>query len=449
MGGARLSALTVLEKWRRSGAWSDAAIGSVMDKAGLAGRDRALCTTLCYGVLQNLFLLDHVLRGASTPPLEKAEPKVLDILRTGAYQLLFMTKIPASAAVNEAVNLCRALGFSRAAGYVNAVLRSIAADPAIPEPGGDTLARLSVRYSHPRWLVSELFELLGAGEAEEFLKCDNAPVPVYLQVNTLKTSAEALRAALAGEGIETKHHPWLPDCLTADSGDFVRTGAFRDGLFYVQDPAARLAVLSARPRPGQKILDVCAAPGGKSFAAAILSGGGAEVTACEKHENKLKRISDGAARLGLRIGVLARDARENRPDWNGAFDLVLADVPCSGLGVIRKKPEIRYKNPASFAALPELQADILQNAARYAAPGGVLLYSTCTIRRAENEDVIEKFLRQNDGFSPEDFQIPIPGGGRGENGMLRLWPQRDGTDGFFITKLRKAGDDPLAARRTV
>ena len=435
MGDARLAALTALEKCRRSGAWSDAALGAVLDKAGLEGRDRALCTALCYGVLQNLFLLDHVLQSASTPPLKKAEPKILDILRIAAYQLLFLTKIPASAAVNEAVGLCRALGFSRASGYVNAVLRSVAADPAVPEIKGDPPTSLSIRYSHPRWLVSEMCGLLGAAEAEEFLKCDNAPVPAFLQVNTLKTDAEALRAALAGEGIETKMHPWLPDCLTADAGDLARTDAFENGLFYVQDPAAQLAVRCAQPRRGQKILDACAAPGGKSFAAAILSGGGAEITACDLHENKLKRLSAGAERLGLRIGVLTRDARENRPDWNGAFDLVLADVPCSGLGVIRKKPDIRYKDPASFAALPGLQAEILKNAARYAAPGGVLVYSTCTIRKEENEAVIEAFLRQNDDFSPEDFEIP--GGRSSDGGMLRLWPQRDGTDGFFIAKLRR------------
>ena len=436
MGDARRTALTVLEKCRRSGAWSDAALGAAMDKAGLTGSDRALCTALCYGALQNLLLLDHVLQSASTLPLGKAEPKVLDILRVGAYQLLFMTKIPASAAVNEAVELCRALGFSRAAGYVNAVLRRVAEDPAVPEIRGDAPACLSIRYSHPRWLVSELFALLGEAEAEEFLRCDNAPVPVCLQVNTLKTDAEALRAALAEEGIGTRAHPWLPDCLIADAGDLARGSAFRNGLFYVQDPAAFLAVLAAQPRPGQKILDVCAAPGGKSFAAAIISDGRAEITACDLHENKLKRIRAGAERLGLSIGTLARDAREDRPDWLGAFDLVLADVPCSGLGVIRKKPDIRYKDPASFAALPDLQADILRNAARYVAPDGLLLYSTCTIRRAENEDIIAAFLRQNEDFSPEDFK-QLPGGRSSENGMLRLWPQRDGTDGFFIAKLRK------------
>ena len=436
MGDARRAALAVLEKCRRSGAWSDAVLGAAMDKAGLTGSDRALCTSLCYGVMQNLFLLDHVLQSASTPPLKRAEPKVLDILRIAAYQLLFMTKIPASAAVNEAVNLSRALGFSRAAGYVNAVLRRVAANPAVPEIRGDALSSLSIRYSHPRWLVSELCELLDEAEAEEFLKCDNATVPTYLQVNMLKTDSEVLRAALAGEGIGTKPHPWLPDCLIADGGDLARGSAFQNGLFYVQDPAARLAALAAEPRPGQKILDVCAAPGGKSFAAAMASGGKAEITACDLHENKLKRIRAGAERLGLSIETLARDARENRPDWRGAFDLVLADVPCSGLGVIRKKPDIRYKDPADFTALPGLQTDIIKNAARYVAPGGALLYSTCTVRREENEDVIVAFLRQNEDFSPEDFN-QLPGGRSSEDGMLRLWPQRDGTDGFFIAKLRK------------
>ena len=436
VGNARRAALTALEKCRRAGAWSDAVLGSVMDAEGLDARDRGLAATLCYGVQQNRLLMDYVLQDASGRKLSKVEPKVLDILRISAYQLLFLQKIPASAAVNEAVKLCRALGFARAAGYVNAVLRKIAAAPVIPELRGDPAERLSVRYSHPLWMVRSLLARLDEAETEHYLRLDNLPAPATLQVNTLKTTAEALETALAAEGFAVDRHPFLPDCLTAAGGDVIRTAAFRDGLFYIQDAAAKFAVAVAGPKPAQKILDVCAAPGGKSFAAAILAEGRADITACDIHENKLKRIRAGAERLGLQITTVAADARENRPEWNGRFDLVIADVPCSGLGVIRKKPDIRYKDPSEFAALPEIQCGILRNASRYVKLGGTLLYSTCTIRAEENEAVVRCFLSENSAFAPEDDSTPW--GDCSADGMIQLWPQRHGTDGFFVAKMRKS-----------
>ena len=436
MGNARKAALTALEKCRRGGAWSDAVLGSAMDAEGLDARDRALAAALCYGVLQNRLLLDEKIWEVSTQKLGKIEPKVLDILRISSFQLMFLTKIPASAAVNEGVKLCRSLGYARAAGYANAVLRRIAEHPAPPEIEGTEEVRLSVRYSHPLWLVEYLTARLGAAEAERFLRGNNLPPPVTLQVNTLKTTAEALEALLREDGVEAAPHPFLPDCLTArNPGDLTRAAAFRDGFFYVQDAAAKFAVMAAEPRAGQKIFDVCAAPGGKSFASSILSGGQAEITACDLHAKKLKRIRDGAARLGLDITTCAADARENRAEWNDAFDLVIADVPCSGLGVIRKKPDIRYKDPAEFDALPEIQGDILDNVSRYVRPGGTLLYSTCTVRAEENEAVVRRFLDGHGGFVPVEFSGPW--GESSAGGMLQLWPQRHGTDGFFIAKLRR------------
>lgn len=436
MGDARAAALAALEKCRRAGAWSDAVLGGVMDAAKLENRDRALAAALCYGVLQNRMLLDFKLQGVSSLKLGKVEPKVLDILRISAYQLMFLDKIPPSAAVNEGVGLCRRLGYARAAGYVNAVLRKVAADPGIPQIGGTAAERLSIRYSHPLWLTEYLVDALGEADAEQYLICDNVPAPLTMQVNTLKTDAGALRAELEAEGIETVPHPFLPDCLTANAaGSFAWTAAFREGRFFVQDAAANMAVRAAAPQPRQKILDACAAPGGKSFAAAVLSGGRAEITACDIHENKLKRIREGAARLGLDIACTAADARERRPAWDGAFDLVIADVPCSGLGVIRKKPDIRYKDPADFAALPEIQLAILKNVMNYVNQNGVLLYATCTVRSEENGDVIRRFLAEDDAFAPEEF-VAANGAGS-EGGCLQFWPQRHGTDGFFVAKLRR------------
>jgi len=436
MGDGRKAALTALEKCRRANAWSDAVLGTVMDDAGLDGRDRALAAALCYGVLQNRTLLDHEIDRFSSVKRSKIEPKVLDILRISAYQILFMDKIPASAAVNEAVRLTKSLGFARAGGFVNAVLRKIAADPdALSVGEGSAAEKLAVRWSHPLWLVNELIERLGEQEAAEYLACDNAPVPVTVQVNTLKTDADTLLTALTAAGVHAEAHPFVPDCLILrNSGSIAALPGFAEGHFYVQDAAAKMAVLAAAPKG--KVLDVCAAPGGKSFAAAILSGGSAEITACDIHENKLKRIREGAQRLGIsRLETMSCDARENREAWNGVFDTVIADVPCSGLGVIRKKPDIRWKNPGEFAALPEIQSAILSNAARYVAPGGTLLYSTCTVREAENDAVVRDFLAAHPDFAPEAFTAA--NGEVSETGMLQLWPQRSGTDGFFIAKLRR------------
>lgn len=436
MSGARRAALTALEKCRRSGAWSDAVLGSVMDAEGLDARDRALATALCYGVLQNRSLLDYGLRSASSRPLNRIEPKVLDILRLSAYQLLFLKKVPPSAAVNEGVALCRSLGFSRAAGFVNALLRRIAAMPSLPAVSGGAAERLSIQYSHPQWMVEALFALLGEEETEAFLRCDNAPAPVIMQVNTLRADTAAVQGLLASEGIAAERHPFLPDCLTAAvTGDLRRTSAFQKGLFFVQDAAANMAVRAARPAAGQKILDVCAAPGGKSFAAAVLSGGRAEITACDNHEKKLTRINAGAKRLGFLLETQAEDASVYHSEKAGRYDLVIADVPCSGLGVIRKKPDIRYKDPAAFSGLPEVQYRILSNVSGYVRPGGILLYSTCTFRPEENAKIVLRFLMEHPSFVPEDFTAE--NGCGSESGMLQFWPQRHDTDGFFAAKLRR------------
>ena len=236
-------------------------------------------------------------------------------------------------------------------------------------------------------------------------------------------------------------HPWLPDCLVlTGTGDLTQGRAWQTGMFYPQDPAARLAVLAAGLLPGNKVLDACAAPGGKSFAAAMTMGDQGELYACDLHAHKKALIEAGAARLGLgSITAQVLDARKPRKGWEGTFDTVLADVPCSGLGVIRKKPEIRYKPQEELAGLPALQGEILDNVAHYVKPGGVLLYSTCTLRPQENEAVVRAFLASHGGFSLEGFRLPGPMGEQPE-GVCTLWPQRLGTDGFFLAKFRRRED---------
>jgi len=439
MPDARLAALTFLEKCRRADAWSDAVLGSVMDSHGLDGRDRGLCTAICYGVMQNRILLDHSIAEYSSVKVNKLEPKVLDILRITAYQLMFMDRIPASAAVNEAVKLSKKLGYARASGLVNAVSRKLSANKqSLLEPKAKNVSeRLSLKYSHPQALVDYFISILGVEECEKLLRCHNADVPAFLQVNTVKTSRESLLSRFAEKGIEADSHPYLPGCIILPSAGAVSAlPGFAEGEFYVQDCAAFMALIAASPKAGERVLDVCSAPGGKSFAAYVLSGGEVDIISCDLHENKLKRIRESAERLGIdSLSTIAADGRQFKEDFEAAFDLVIADVPCSGLGVIRKKPDIRYKNTADFDVLPSIQLDILKNVSRYVRPGGRLLYSTCTVREEENARVVEAFLSDNSDYAAEDFALP--GVGESEKGMLQLWPQRHGTDGFFIAKLRR------------
>jgi 16S rRNA (cytosine967-C5)-methyltransferase len=257
-------------------------------------------------------------------------------------------------------------------------------------------------------------------------------------VNTTKCTAPQLTAQLEEVGVRVQTHPWLDNCLyLSGTGDLERLSAFREGMFYVQDPASRLAIQAADPKPGMRVLDCCAAPGGKSFAAAILMKNQGEVISCDLHPHKKKLIQAGADRLGLNIiAPMTADGKAFRPEWEESFDLVLVDAPCSGLGVIRKKPDIRYKDPAQLTDLPNIQREILSNAARYVRPGGTLLYSTCTLLKRENEEVAQAFLARNAQFHPEAFSLYSPIG-TVESGMVTLWPHRHGTDGFFICKLRK------------
>ncbi len=434
MNDARKAALDVLEKCRRSGAWSDAVLGGTMEKAQLSGADRGFAAALSYGVIQNRMLLDHVIETHASIPLRRIEPKVLDILRLTVDQILFMDRVPPSAAVNSAVALTKELGFARASAFVNAILRKISSESCLL-PESDDPQSLSIRWSHPLWLTELYISLLGTEEAKQLLQSDNSPAAITLQTNTLRISTDALLSELKTQGLQCQPHPFLPDAICLDRCAVQELPSFCSGAFYVQDAAAKLAVMAAAPAKELRILDVCAAPGGTTFAASILSGG-AEIIACDIHENKLRRIREGAERLGLEnISLKAMDARIFVPEFADRFDLVIADIPCSGLGVIRKKPDIRYKNPKEFEALPEIQSAILQNVSRYVKPGGTLLYSTCTIRPEENDGVCEAFLKNNTVFSAEDFTLPD--GIVSRRGMLQLWPQRNGTDGFFIARMRK------------
>ena len=436
---AREAALTALERCRRDGAWSGSSIDAVIKKYALDRREAALASRLCLGVLQNAALCDFYIGVYCSSDPKRLEPKLLDILRLGIYQLLFLEKIPESAAVNESVSLCKKCGLSRASGLCNAVLRRIAENNranTLPDiPGKGSAEYLSIKYSHPLWLAERIAAERGYDFAEAFFACNNRPAPLTIQLNTLKISPDDYCRLLSREGIAFVQDADLPDCISFSGGNVTALPGFSEGLFYVQDRAARTAIEIAEPKPGMNVLDACSAPGGKSFAAAIKMLNRGSILSCDIHEKKLKLISAGAERLGISIiKTSAMDAREHNDALKEAFDIVIADVPCSGLGVIAKKPEIRGKTESEIAALPEIQRSILDNLSGYVAPGGTLLYSTCTILRAENEDVVADFLARHKDFVLCGFSA---GGISEPSGMHCFWPNADGTDGFFAAKLKK------------
>ena len=394
---SREAALSVLERCRRNQAFSDALLGSTMQSAGLNSKDCALCTRLCYGVLQNMLLCDFYIDQFASNA-HKLEPKVRDILRLSVYQILFMDKIPSHASVSEGVDLCKKSGFSRASGLVNAVLRKISDNKnKLPEiPNTDTNEYLSIKYSTPIELVKKFNNEFGAEFTEGMLKANNEAAPLTIQVNTLKTSSNELVPLLEAKGMFVMPHDLLPDCFDVfGAGDISALEEHKNGLFYVQDAAARISVLAASPKSGETVLDACSAPGGKSFACAISMNNSGIIYSSDIHENKLSRIKEGAKRLGIDIiSTTVMDA--SKPDKNlfTSCDLVIADVPCSGLGVIRKKPDIRYKALADIEKLPQTQLSILNGLAPCVKPGGVLLYSTCTVLEQENGGVIDRFLQE-------------------------------------------------------
>lgn len=438
MATAREVAVLTLAACERQGAWSDGYLKRLLREQHLDSRDAGLATRLCFGVLQNRMLLDWHLATFCTTPLDRLELNVRCILRVAVYQLLFLDKIPSSAAVNEAVTLTKKYCRNpRAAGMVNGILRSMLRQERLPEPLGSSCSEtLSIRFSHPRWLVDEFLFTLGEAETRALLSANNDQPPMTAQVNLCKATTEEVMERLSAEGVVATPHPWLKNCLILTAtGSIDRLGAFQEGLFYIQDCAARLAVTAAHLHPGQRVLDCCAAPGGKSFACAIDMCNRGEIISCDIHPHKIRLLEAGRQRLGLdSITPCLQSAAETKEDWIRSFDVVIADVPCSGLGIIRKKPDIRYKDPAPLTGLPPIQRSILNNCCKYVKPGGTLIYSTCTLLRRENEEVVLSFLGEHPDFEPVPLDLDVVGG---DQSMLTFRPHIHGTDGFFVARLRK------------
>jgi len=390
--------------------------------------------------------IDWIIEQFSNVKIKKNSPWVLNILRMGVYQLLYMDRIPESAACNESVNLSKRYGHRASSGYVNAVLRNIARNRdkiVYPDRQKDLPGYLSVAYSHPEWLVERWLQLYGEEFTESLLNSNNTVPDFTVRVNTLKVSREQLIEELNREGMDAGKGRYMDEAVfIRNPSPLSRMEAFKKGYFQVQDESSMLVSRILDPQPGEMILDVCSAPGGKATHIAELMKDRGTVIARDIHEHKVKLIEDAVERLGLGIvKTEVFDAAELDERIVQKADRVLIDAPCSGLGIIRKKPDIKWaRNQEDMDEITGLQKKIIHTASSYVKPGGVLVYSTCTINPMENEDIIEDFIRSNGEFGMEDVSSFLPEKlqkPEAHKGWIQMYPNIDKTDGFFIARMKR------------
>lgn len=441
---ARIVAVRVLERVERAGAYADLALAAALRRSELPPRDRAFVTELVYGTLRWRGHLDALLRPILDRPPERLEALVTTLLRMGAYQIVFEHSVPASAAVDQAVRCARALGVSRAAGLVNAVLRSLVRThetTLLPGLGDDPIRHLRDVLSIPESVGERWIERLGSAEAAALADASNRVPPLIARVNPTRTNREALIEELR------ERLPDVEACRLAPLG--IRLGhhgfpghdpAFLDGRYSIQDEASQLVVELLDPQPGERVFDACAAPGSKACAIAERIGSAGHVDAADRHARRLGLVSRNARRLGL-TNLATRELDATQPLPEGApYDRVLVDAPCSGLGTLRRNPDARWRfDGANVARLAEIQAAILRRAASVVRPGGALVYSTCTVLPEENELVIRSFLEEAKEFRvasrdelPDVVQSLVD-----DEGFLQTWPHRHDTDGFFAVRLER------------
>ncbi len=438
---AREVAAFTLFDMLENGAWSEGALHHYLQLSGLSGRDAALAARLAYGTLQNRSMCDFYIRKYSKIRLTKIKPRVLELMRMGVYQLTMLDKIPAHAATSETIKLIRKYGKAdeRAAGFANGVLRSIARDKGnnkLPHPDcPDKESYYALKYTHPEWLMRKLSSQYGQKESQKIAQANNEIAPISVRINSQKITKEQVYNSLIEDGFTAEYHPTMNNILLCSGGDIAQNRLFIEGKITVQDAASAAAVEVLEPKPDMKIIDCCAAPGGKTFYIAEKMQNKGQLISCDIYEHKLKKIDEGAKRLGFTcIKTRLANSEQYQPEFEKWADVVMCDVPCSGLGIIRKKPEIRFKTDEELASLPQIQANILRNCANYVKIGGTIVYSTCTILQRENQDVVNAFLKENKNFVLEPFNHPVCGQ---TDGMITLLPHLHKTDGFFIAKLRR------------
>ncbi len=424
----RQLAFELLQKLEKNDQFSNIMLDKALDGSGMSAEDKGLASILLYGVTERRLTLDYQIAGLSSRPISELDPSALTAIRIGLYQLIYMDRIPPHAAINESVSLVS----RKLSGFVNAILRAYTRTEGLsyPDPKKGFASYLSVRYSVGLPLCERLIRAYGESRTESILRGFERIPDTTLSVNTLKISREELASHIDGAEPTT-----LSPAGLRVRGSVRELYGYTEGLFFVQDEASQLCVLALDADEGETVLDICACPGSKSFGAAISMKNKGQLRAFDLHAKKLPLIVSGAERLGINIiSVAERDGRSFLPELEGAADRVLCDVPCSGFGVLSKKPELRYKDPSVSEALPDIQLAILENACRYVKLGGTLIYSTCTVFPEENEKNLMRFLERHKEFTLVPFtagSLSVP------EGYITLLPDTHPTDGFFIAKLQR------------
>ncbi len=441
MKSARQIAFEVLLKVHRDGAYSNLAVDSLLkENQGLDERDRAFVCNIVYGTLDRLILIDYNLGLYLNQPVRKLKPELHTILRMGTYQLLFMDKVPSRAAVNESVNLAKVNKSSFAASLVNAVLRRVA-DNGLKLPEGDETDPdfLAIKYSCPEWILSLWIEAYGFDNAIKLAEKALEAPPLVIRANTTKITADELIWKLAEEGVISEKCDIAGDALViSNTGAVEELDAYKEGLFHAQDLASQICCKAVDAKPGEIVFDLCSAPGGKAFTIAETMENKGVVRAFDVYQSRVELIRNGAARLGLEnVFSYLSDASIFNENY-GFADRVLCDVPCSGLGIIRRKPEIRFKSRTDIDNLPELQYRILCNAVNYLKDGGRLVYSTCTLNPKENSEVCDRFLSEHPNFTAVEIMPELERYSVNEK-YLTLMPHLHSTDGFFVAAFTKNG----------
>ena len=418
----RKAAVNILTKIERDNAYSNLALKDFLKDAELSREDTGFVSALVYGALDRRITLDYILSRFMKTPIKKTAPFTLNVLRTALYQIKYMDKIPESAAVNEAVKLIKKSKESRNAGFVNAVLRSaLRENPELPSD--NSVKSLSIRYSAPEWMVESFLKDYGVENTVALLEESLKPAPTWLRVNNIKTDKETLLAELIKCGVSANSGDLKNSVLLEKGTDIGGNRLFKEGLFHVEDLASQTALSVLSLKKGERVLDMCAAPGGKSFTMAEMLENTGEVVSADLYEQRVELIKNGAKRLGLtNIRPIVKDATVYDENL-GRFNAILCDVPCSGLGVIRRKPDIKYKPENDFGELQDIQYSILNNAVKYLKKGGRILYSTCTLRRDENENLVNRFLSEHKEFLKAEEKS--------------LMPHINNTDGFYYALLKE------------
>lgn len=437
MADARLTAVKLLLKMESSASYSNILLDSALSEQGLSEREKAFAAALFYGVTERKLTLDYIIEQNSRIPFKKLEKEAVAVLRAGYYQLLYMPSVPESAAVNESVKLCRKLKAFGAEGFVNGMLRSfIRNGKQISFEGLDEVKTLSLKYSCPEWIAAKWLREYGEENAIRAMEASLGAPPLYARVNSTKITDDELVNLLKKEHVKAERNPRLNGCIKLEkAGEIEQLDAFKAGLFHVQDVSSQLCCLTLRPIVNETVIDICAAPGGKTFTMAELMGNNGRLLSLDLYDARVNLIAEGAKRLGLRIVEPRQNNAVKFSEDLPLADRVLCDVPCSGLGVIRRKPEIKYKTEEEFEELPRLQRAILEVSSRYVKEGGTLVYSTCTLSRAENDEVAADFAEKHPEFSPIVQTIPYDSA---ENSPTRtFFPEKDGGDGFFTASFRR------------